>query len=780
MAIRTLSGKTAYVNDKFIRVFGYSREDMAPGGCWAERAYPDKAYRDEIRARRDKLVKKAAKTNTEMEGMEVRVVCKDGTVKTVVARDVLIGNTLIGVFEDVTARIEAQETLRESEATMRAIFTQSPVAMVVVGPDGRTERVNVKFTRTFGYRLEDIPTAGCWMTRAFPGKEQGKKFLAKWEAQIKKAIATNGEIPQGELRVTCKDGTEKIALGSGMVTAEKKVIILLEDITAKVEAQEALRKSEATMRRILDQSPVAMVIHDQAGNFEYVNDKFTRVFGYRREDVPNLKRWTERAYPDKGYRKELLAYWARQIKRSIETNKEMDGIEVTLHCKNGMVKTAFITGVVTEDKKVVSLVEDVTARVQAEKALWASEARYRTLVETTGTGYVIIDGRGKVLDANREYVRLTGYKDLKEILGRPVTDWTVPHEKKKNAAAVRQCAADGHIRNFEVEYLGPSGKVTPIEVNATVVEMDGALRVVTVCRDISERRLAREEIEKLNVGLEQRVAKRTGELSAANRKLIAEMSQRVEAERAKEKLQEELQQAQKMEAIGRLAGGLAHDFNNILGLISGYAEFLLNSMPEGAPARGDLSEILLETQKGAALTRQLLAVGRKQPVQPRVLDLNTIVAEAEKMLRRVIGKNIRLETLLTPCIAKIMADPGQISQVIMNLVINSRDAMPDGGKIIISTGSARIGRADRGLRLSPEPGEYVMLSVRDTGAGMDAHAMSRIFEPFYTTKAPGKGTGLGLPTVYGIVGQAKGGISVKSEPGKGAEFKIYFPRTTEA
>jgi len=251
----------------------------------------------------------------------------------------------------------------------------------------------------------------------------------------------------------------------------------------------------------------------------------------------------------------------------------------------------------------------------------------------------------------------------------------------------------------------------------------------------------------------------------------------VEAEKAKETLQTELQQAQKMEALGRLAGGLAHDFNNILSLISGHAEFLLNSMPEGAPAREDLSEILLESGKGAALTRQLLAVSRKQPIRPKVLDLNAVVAETGKMLARVLGKNIRLETVLAPDIARITADPGQIQQVIMNLVINARDAMPEGGRITISTRNVRIDGKSPAMRLSPKPGDCVMLSVRDTGAGMDAYTMNRIFEPFYTTKAPGKGTGLGLPTVYGIVSQASGGISVQSEPGKGADFKIYFPQT---
>jgi PAS domain S-box-containing protein len=294
--------------------------------------------------------------------------------------------------------------------------------------------------------------------------------------------------------------------------------------------------------------------------------------------------------------------------------------------------------------KIFVMFDDITRRVEAEKALRDSESRYRALVETTATGYVIINKEGRVLDANREYVRLSGHKDLKEILGRTVLEWTAPYEKEKNAAAVARCAADGYIRNFEVDYVDKGGKITPIEVSATVVQTAGVPQILTICRDITTRRNGEAEILALNQDLENRVRERTAELTAANAELVAEIAQRVKAEQAKEKLQEELLQSQKMDAIGRLAGGIAHDFNNILVSISGYAELLMDSMPEGAPVRADLTEILLETQRGASLTRQLMTFSNRQALQLEELDLNELTTGAGKMLNRLIGANIHLTT----------------------------------------------------------------------------------------------------------------------------------------
>ena len=247
----------------------------------------------------------------------------------------------------------------------------------------------------------------------------------------------------------------------------------------------------------------------------------------------------------------------------------------------------------------------------------------------------------------------------------------------------------------------------------------------------------------------------------------------------RKKLEEQLRQSQRMESVGRLAGGIAHDFNNLLTVVTGYSELLLGQLAGDSPLRKDLEEIKRAGERAASLTQQLLAFSRRQVLQPKVLVLNEVVSRMEKMLRRLIGENVELRSNPGAELWSVKADPGQVEQVLVNLVVNARDAMPGGGKLVIETGNAILDEEYSRGHLPVQPGHYVMLAVSDTGVGMDEKTMSRIFEPFFTTKESGKGTGLGLSTVYGIVKQSGGYIWAYSEPGKGSTFKVYFPRTED-
>jgi PAS domain S-box-containing protein len=379
---------------------------------------------------------------------------------------------------------------------------------------------------------------------------------------------------------------------------------------------------------------------------------------------------------------------------------------------------------------IASLEQRVAERKRAEEALRASQRLLQSVMDNSGAIIYVKDLEGRFILVNRRFEEIFGMDPI-AIAGK--TDGEVfPRELAETfRSGDRAALAAGRALESEDVLPHADGPHSYVSVKSPLRDVAGrAYAVCGVCTDVTERK----------------------------------------------QVEEQLRQSQKMEAIGRLAGGIAHDFNNLLTAINGYSAIALQSIDGTHPLYEFLREIHKSGERAAGLTRQLLAYSRKQPVEARILSLNTVVADIEGMLRRLIGENIRLATSLTPDLWLVKADRGQIEQVILNLVVNARDAMPEGGELMIATANEVLDAPPKGSPSDPQPGPSVVISVSDTGTGMTADVKARIFEPFFTTKGLGKGTGLGLSVVYGIVKHNEGGLMVASEPGQGTAFRIYFPK----
>ncbi len=373
----------------------------------------------------------------------------------------------------------------------------------------------------------------------------------------------------------------------------------------------------------------------------------------------------------------------------------------------------------------------------AAQRLQASETRYRRLFEAAKDGILILDAdSGRIVDVNPFLVELTGYSH-EHFLGRHLWEIGPFKDAAASRASFAALQACDYVRYDDLPLQARDGRRIDVEFVSNVYRVEDQRVIQCNVRDITARKAA-------------------------------------EAERLR--LEGRLRTSQKLEAIGSLAGGVAHDFNNLLSVILSYVGLVLEAVKPGDPLREDLLEVKRAGERGAALTRQLLAFSRKQVLQPVLLDLNRVVTDVERMLRRLVGEDIEMVQRLAPDLGVVRADPGQMDQVLVNLVVNARDAMPAGGTLTIATLNVTVGEAASTDDALEPAGAYVQLEVTDTGGGMDDVTRSRAFEPFFTTKEEGKGTGLGLSTVYGIVKQSGGGTWVQSAPGRGTTIRIHLPR----
>jgi two-component system cell cycle sensor histidine kinase/response regulator CckA len=387
-----------------------------------------------------------------------------------------------------------------------------------------------------------------------------------------------------------------------------------------------------------------------------------------------------------------------------------------------------------EMPQLVAALEKALEKRRLGRALRDSEARYRALVEGSIQGLSI--HRGFVIEfANASLAAMFGYAGPPALIGRDLRVLVAPHEIPRVEGYAAACQeGEPAPSRYEFQGVRRDGTLIWVETLMSVTSWRDGTALLATFVDVTERK----------------------------------------------RLEDHLRQAQKMEAIGRLAGGVAHDFNNLLTVISGRAQIELARPELSEPSRRNVDLIAEAARRASALTRQLLAFSRKQVLQPRVLDVDIVVARLEPLLRRLIGEDIDLVTATEPVLGRVRADPGQLEQVVMNLAVNARDAMPQGGRLTIETANVELDEAYARQQADVHPGPYVLLAVSDTGVGMDAETQAHLFEPFFTTKGVGEGTGLGLATVYGIVKQSGGHITAYSEPGRGATIKIYLPRVDAA
>jgi PAS domain S-box-containing protein len=504
--------------------------------------------------------------------------------------------------------------------------------------------------------------------------------------------------------------------------APEGIFVLSLDISDRKRAEQAKEQYLRFFRLSLD----PMAIADPFGCFTAVNPAFLQLTGYSESELLSNP-FLDFVFPEDRERT------ASEMKLQVSTRPSLS-FENRYLCKDGRVVllswTAFFD---KHDGATYATARDITEIRRGEEALRRSEEKYRLFFEQNLAGHFISTPDGRMLACNPAFAQIFGFSSPEEARKRSIgTLYPSPEMRKKFLDRLR---AEKRLERIELELRRADGQTVHVVEN-----------VIGVFDD-------------------------EGKLIEIRGYLIDETERRA-AER-------EFRQAQKMEAVGRLAGGVAHDFNNALTVILGYLEILQPSLAESDPRLAQLEEIRKAAERAASLTRQLLAFSRKQVLQPAVLDLNAVVRDVAKMLSRLIGEDIQLRTALAPGLGAVLADPGQIEQVLMNLAVNARDAMPKGGTLVIETADLDVDRVGAEFGQVASPGRYVMLAVTDAGCGMNATTMAHLFEPFFTTKEKGKGTGLGLATVYGIVKQSGGFIRVESELDRGSAFRVFLPRAAE-
>ncbi len=1000
----TPEGECQYANECWCKMAGLTlNETMGMG--WINGIHPDD--REMVFNNWQKMVESRGQW-----GNEYRFMDKTGKTTWVygvaTSQEDVEGNIIgyIGVNIDITERKLTDDILRVSEERHRTIIQTALSGFWTVDMQGRLIEVNNSYCKMSGYNTQELLSMHINDVELIENEKDTK-------AHIEKVIENGSD--RFESRHRRKDGTVfDVEVSAQYQPDNKKIVAFLRDRTERKKNELSLRESEEFLKKIFTTVPDPITIVRITDNIcIQVNDGFTNLLGWEKEEIVGKTHHDLNLWVDRNARIKMIEILTR--------DGHVDNIEANFRCKDGRIITGLFSAKLLTINGIpclLSVTRDITERKQAEEALRESEEKYRGLIEATSTGFLILDKDGKVIDANKYYIALTGHDNIEDIYGHRVDEWTAPYDIERNHQEIQKCMTQGFVKNLEIDYISKNGKVTPVEINARIVGKGDTVKIMSLCRDITQRRQASNRIEKISKHyqalienapdgvvllndkmeftfispsaerifgysglndltgnlndythpddfkiilpelqkllddptyipiLQYRFLDKNGEwkwiestfsnqLSDPNvesivinfrdiddRKHIEEVQaflaktssgdtgesffnlltrfladnlgmdyicidrlendglfaqtvsvwsngvfednvrytlkdtpcgdvagknicifpdsvcqlfpqdevlkvlkaesyagvtiwdhngrptgliaiisskpmvnhslietilklvairaaaemQRLDAEEEKTKLEAQLQQSQKMESVGRLAGGVAHDFNNMLGVIIGHAEMALEYADGDQSINASLVEIRKAAEHSADLTRQLLAYARKQTVVPKIVNLNEALPGMLKMLERLIGEDIDLIWCPGKELWQIKMDPSQIDQILTNLCVNARNAITTNGKIVIETRNIEFDIDYCIANTRYFPGEYVRITFTDNGCGMEEAVLKNIFEPFFTTRGVGEGTGLGLATVYGAIKQNNGFITVDSEPGVGTTFNIYIPR----
>jgi PAS domain S-box-containing protein len=646
---------------------------------------------------------------------------------------------IVGLGTDLSEHRRMEVALAQERQLMRSLLETTTDNIYFKDLESRFLRVSTAQARWLGADSAD----------AVVGKSDadffGDEHAARAHSDEQEIIRSGKPIIDFEEEDTWKDGhTAWVSTTKIPLRAENGEIIgtfgLSRDINERKHTEEELARSRELYRVVVENSHDMIAVLDPMGRFVFASPSYEQALGYGPEELVNVSP-ISLVHPSDVQR-------ASDALRQVVTRQDAAVIELRMRHKRGnwIFVEGTTTSVMDENGKLQSIlmsVRDISERQVAEEELREAEARYRLLVEQLPLiTYINVPGE------SGRWVYLS--PQLEEILGYKPSEWTSdfhnfveaihPDDRERVTAERAASGAKGRI-GLEYRLMTKNGRAVWMRDEAVIV------------RDLSGKPLYVQGYL-LNINVEH------------------------EAESERLRLEAQLLHSQKMEAIGRLAGGIAHDFNNLLTAIIGYSELIVSELDPASSLARDAEEIKRAAEQAAAMTQQLLAFSRRQVLQPALLNPNEVIGHMEKMLQRLIGENIQLVTELESEIATIRCDRSQIEQVIMNLVVNARDAMPRGGRIVIATASTEVDTAEA-AELGLPPGSYVVATISDTGFGMDEETISHIFEPFFTTKEQGKGTGLGLATVHGIVEQSNGAVVVASTVGEGSVFRVFLPVTPE-